>query len=85
MQLRMAVGPVSVLHRCGPVSYTHLAELFQISEEDLLAGIALDDGAPEIQGFAIEGSTHADNMTASNSNATWGHLSLIHISVPWLQ
>lgn len=50
-----------------------IAELFQISEEDLLAGIALDDGAPEIQGFAIEGSTHADNMTASNSNATWGH------------
>lgn len=50
-----------------------IAELFGISEEDLLAGIALESGAPEITGFAIEGSTHADNMTASNSNATWGH------------
>lgn len=50
-----------------------IAELFGISEEDLLAGIALEDGAPEITGFAIEGSTHADNMTASNSNSTWGH------------
>ncbi|MBM6781927.1 DUF4859 domain-containing protein [Bacteroides mediterraneensis] len=50
-----------------------IAELFGISEEDLLAGIALESGAPEITGFAIEGSTHADNMTASNSNSTWGH------------
>lgn len=55
------------------VEMDKIAELFEISEEDLLAGIALEDGAPEIQGFAIEGSTHADNMTASNSNATWGH------------
>lgn len=55
------------------VETNKIAELFGISEEDLLAGIALESGAPEIIGFAIEGSTHADNMTASNSNATWGH------------
>lgn len=56
-----------------PVETNKIAELFGISEEDLLAGIALEDGAPEIIGFAIEGTTHADNMTASNTNATWGH------------
>lgn len=55
------------------VEIDKIAELFEISEEELLAGIALEDGAPEIQGFAIEGSTHADKMTASNSNSTWGH------------
>lgn len=55
------------------VETNKIAELFGISEEDLLAGIALEAGAPEITGFAIEGTTHADNMTASNSNAAWGH------------
>lgn len=29
--------------------------------------------APEITGFCIEGSTHADNMTAYNTNSCWGH------------
>lgn len=50
-----------------------LAELFELSEAEILAGIAGESGAPEIKGFAIEGSTHADNMTASTTNAPWGH------------
>ncbi len=50
-----------------------IAELFGISEEDLLLGIAGESGAPEIKGFAIEGSTHADNSTSSTTNSTWGH------------
>ena len=37
-------------------------------------GTALNgDGGADVTGFAIEGSTHADNMTSSNSGAYWGH------------
>ncbi len=37
-------------------------------------GAALNgEGGLDVAGFAIEGSTHADNMTSSNSNAYWGH------------
>lgn len=50
-----------------------IAKLFGITNEELLAGIEGADGAPEIKGFAIEGSTHADNGTATNTNSPWGH------------
>lgn len=50
-----------------------IAELFGITEEELLAGIADESGSPDITKFAIEGSTHTDNMTASNTNGPWGH------------
>jgi hypothetical protein len=50
-----------------------IAELFGISEEDLLLGIAGESGAPEIKGFAIEGSTRADVGSATNTNSPWGH------------
>ena len=50
-----------------------IAELFGLTEEEVLAGIAGEAGAPEIKGFAIEGSTHADNLTSSNTNGPWGH------------
>lgn len=50
-----------------------IAELFGISEAEVLAGIAGESGAPEINGFAIEGTTHADVAGASNTNAPWGH------------
>ena len=37
-------------------------------------GVALNgDGGIDVTGFAIEGSTHADNMTSSTSGAYWGH------------
>ncbi len=37
-------------------------------------GMALNgEGGLDVAGFAIEGSTHADNMTSSNSDAYWGH------------
>ncbi len=50
-----------------------IAELFGISEEDLLAGIAGESGAPEVKGFAISGTTHEDIASATNTNAPWGH------------
>lgn len=50
-----------------------IAELFGITVEQLMAGIDGESGAPEVKGFAIEGSTHADNGTKSNTNSNWGH------------
>ena len=49
-----------------------IAGEFGISKDEL--GAALNgEGGPDVAGFAIEGSTHADNMTSSNSGAYWGH------------
>ena len=49
-----------------------IASEFGISKDEL--GAALNgEGGPDVAGFAIEGSTHADNMTSSNSGAYWGH------------
>lgn len=56
-----------------PIELDKIAKLFGISQEELLKGIAGEAGAPEIKGFAIEGSTHADNGTATNTNSPWGH------------
>lgn len=50
-----------------------IAELFGISAADMLKGIEGESGAPEVKGFAIEGTTHADNMTATTTNGKWGH------------
>jgi len=50
-----------------------IAKLFGITKEQLLKGIAEESGAPEIKGFAIEGTTHADNAKASTTNSPWGH------------
>ncbi|WP_294591100.1 DUF4859 domain-containing protein [uncultured Bacteroides sp.] len=56
-----------------------IAELFGITPTQLAHGIAnmgTDkpyDDAPNISGFCIEGTTHADNMTNSNTNSYWGH------------
>lgn len=56
-----------------PVEMDKIAELFGISVENLLLGIAGESGAPEIKGFGIQGSTHADAGTITNTNAPWGH------------
>ena len=50
-----------------------IAEAFGITEEELLAGIGGESGAPEVKGFAIDGSTHNDVASAKNTNAPWGH------------
>lgn len=57
-----------------------IAELFGITTTQLAEGINnmraewdQYEGAPEIIGFCIEGSTHADEMTAYNTNSCWGH------------
>ncbi len=49
-----------------------IASLFGASKDAV--GAALNgEGGIDVVGFAIEGSTHADNMTSSNSGAYWGH------------
>lgn len=49
-----------------------IAQEFGVDKNAL--GKALNgDGGIDVTGFAIEGSTHADNMTSSNSGAYWGH------------
>lgn len=50
-----------------------IATTFGITKEQLTAGIAGEAGAPEIKGFAIQGSTHEDIGTATNTNSPWGH------------
>jgi len=50
-----------------------IATLFGITKEELLKGIAGETGAPEIKGFAIEGTNNKDVGTATNTNAPWGH------------
>ncbi len=49
------------------------AELFELTEAEVYAGIYKDSNAPSIQGFCIQGSTHNDYMTASTTNGPWGH------------
>lgn len=58
-----------------PIDCDKIAELFGISKDDLLASLGNDEvGTPkDVIGFAIEGTTHADNMTMTNTGAAWGH------------
>lgn len=53
--------------------WNKIAETFGLTKEEIIAGIQEADGAPEITGFAIQGSTHADVSGASNTNGYWGH------------
>lgn len=55
------------------VEMNKIAELFGITEEQLILGIAGESGAPEIKGFGILGTTHADAGSMTNTNAPWGH------------
>ena len=58
----------------GPVEIDmdKIASEFGVDKDAL--GAALNgEGGLDVAGFAIEGSTHADNMTSSNSGAYWGH------------
>lgn len=50
-----------------------VAELFGLTEDEVYAGIVGADGAPKIQGFAIQGTTHVDYLVASTTNGEWGH------------
>ena len=42
-------------------------------DKDALGAALNGEGGIDVKGFAIEGSSHADNMTSSNSGAYWGH------------
>lgn len=47
---------------------------FGLTEEEVLAGINQDTGAPTINGFAIQASTHQDyTLNRSTTNGVWGH------------
>lgn len=50
-----------------------IAKTFGITKAQLIAGIQGAADAPAVTGFAIEGSTHADNATASTAGTEWGH------------
>ena len=57
-----------------------IAEFFGITPTQLNEGIMNNRSdwygsydAPKISGFCIEGTTHADNMTAYSTNSCWGH------------
>jgi len=55
------------------VEMNKIAELFGITEEQLISGIEGESDAPEIKGFAIQGTTHDDTGSMTNTNAPWGH------------
>lgn len=55
------------------ISMDSIAATFGITVEELAAGILGESGAPEIKGFAIQGSTRDDVGTATNTNSPWGH------------
>ena len=57
-----------------PIDADEIASFFGITTEQLLTGsLAGEDNGVDILGFAIEGTTHADNMTMTNTGAAWGH------------
>ncbi len=52
---------------------TPVAELFGLTVQQVYDGINGIDGAPNIVGFAIDGTTHNDYSSASTSSGPWGH------------
>lgn len=50
-----------------------IGECFGLTADEVQAGINGESGAPEIKGFAIQGSSHADYGSASTTNGAWGH------------
>jgi len=50
-----------------------IGDCFGLTAAEVQSGINGESGAPDISGFAIQGSTHADYATASTTNGTWGH------------
>ena len=56
-----------------PISIDSIANLFKLTKEQVLAGIAGEAGAPEIKPFAIDWTTRADVGSATSTNGPWGH------------
>ncbi len=56
------------------LDFTKACEVFELTEDEILSGLHQAPGAPEITGFAIQGTTHADYTNPSNTNNPyWGH------------
>ena len=56
------------------IDISAIAACFGLTEEEVLAGINQDTGAPTINGFAIQASTHQDyTLHRSTTNGPWGH------------
>jgi len=56
------------------VNIDSLSSLFGLSNETILAVLGGEDTSTDLKGFAIDGSTHTDVSSASNTNAVWGTL-----------
>jgi len=55
------------------IDLDRIAKTFGITKAQLIAGIQGTAGAPAVAGFAIEGSTHADNTNPTTAGSEWGH------------
>jgi len=55
------------------VEMDKIAELFGLSTSDVLAVLNGENEDLDVTGFAIDGTTHADVGSSSNTNASWGH------------
>lgn len=56
-----------------PIDMNAIANLFGVDAASLGAALNGEDNGLDVKGFAIEGTTHADNGTSSTSGAYWGH------------
>ncbi len=50
-----------------------IAQVFGLTAQQVLDGINQEAGAPDIVGFAINATTHADVMSSSTTDGPWGH------------
>lgn len=55
------------------LDFTPVAEVFGLTVDQVISGINQAPEAPAIEGFAIQGTTHADYLKGSNTNGAWGH------------
>lgn len=55
------------------IDLAKIGELFGLTAAEVKAGINQEDGAPEITGFAIQGTNHSDYNEATTTNGAWGH------------
>ncbi len=55
------------------LDFAPVAELFGLTEDEIISGFQGNENAPAVEGFAIQSTSHADYPKASNTNGAWGH------------
>lgn len=55
------------------IDFEKIGAVLGLTADEVKNGINQESGAPEVKGFAICGTTHADYSSASTSNGKWGH------------